>query len=178
MPAQRAHWRPPPIPTTREQGSLRGGEAGQGRSERDQEVPPRLPGLLVLPQPALIRRYWSRQTWLQAAPAQSSRRRSDCHGPPCRTSSAVFKPRKNGLTGPDPPPPPPPSPGVLARGPGSSALTKMAAAPQRSPSPRWGQPRTWPRSGGGAQRQPAHARLRSGRGPWAGGERGSAWPGR
>lgn len=46
-------------------------------------------------------------------------------------------------------------------------LTKMAPAV-----------RTWPRSGGGAGRRSAHARLRTGPGPWARSERGWAWPGR
>lgn len=49
MPGQTAHWRPLPIPPLREQESLRGSEAGQGRSEGVQEVPPRPPSLMVLP---------------------------------------------------------------------------------------------------------------------------------
>lgn len=151
MPGQTAHWRPLPIPPLREQESLRGSEAGQGRSEGVQEVPPRPPGLMVLPNhpsstAAGTGRAGCGQCWHKAAGAALTAAVHHLAVHP-RLSSKRAQTVTTAAT-----------PGLPRRiGPGRSALTKMAAAPQRSPSQRWRQPHGRP----GAMKQSGSLRMRN-----------------
>lgn len=133
MPAQTAHTKPhqysPPAPLER--------GVSEGWRGRTRQLRGRLRGPIVASQPAtpspLIPYLPPGE---QAELTQSSQAPLWCR-PPCRTSSAVFTPHKTRFMRPEAAPPSPRLP--QGSRPGRSALTKMAAAPQRSPSQKWRQ---------------------------------------